>query len=60
MEVYVNDKLIQVLPPMTVRRALIHAGLLEQIARGKKVYDEWGNEVGEEGELSEGIKLTLR
>ena len=60
MEVYVNDKPIQVLPGMTVRHALIHAGLLEQIARGKKVYDEWGNEVGEEGELSEGIKLTLR
>ena len=60
MEVYVNDKPIRVLPGMTVRHALIHAGLLEQIACGKKVYDEWGNEVGEDGELSEGTKLYLR
>jgi hypothetical protein len=60
MEVYVNDKPIQVLPGMTVRHALIQGGVLEQIACGKKVYDEWGYEVGQDGALSEGIKLYLR
>ena len=45
---------------MTVKHALIHGGVLEEIARGKKVYDEWGNELGLDGALAEGIRLYVR
>ena len=46
--------------PSTVKHTLIRAGVLGEIERGKKVYDEWGNEVGLDGALSEGMKLSLR
>ena len=59
MRVYVNDKAVEVLPGMTVRHALISAGLLPEIGR-KKVCDEWGNEIGLDGALSEGMKIFLR
>ena len=60
MKVFINDKAIHVLPGMTVKHALIRAGLLKEIEDSKKVYDEWGNEVGLEGALSEGIKIYMR
>ncbi len=49
MKVYVNDSEIHLAPGMTVRHAIIGAGLLEEINAGKKVLDEWGNEVGLDG-----------
>jgi hypothetical protein len=60
MKVYVNGSPVHVLPGMTVKHALIQEGVLEKIERGKKVYDEWGNELGLDGALSEGMKLCLR
>ena len=45
---------------MTVKHALIRGGVLEEIVCGKKVCDEWGNEMGLDGALSEGIKLYVR
>jgi hypothetical protein len=60
MKVFINDKAIHVLPGMTVKHALIRTGLLKEIEDSKKVYDEWGNEVGLEGALSEGIKIYVR
>jgi hypothetical protein len=60
MKVYVNDNPIQVLPGTTVKHALIQGGVLSEIEKGKKVYDEWGNELGLDGSLSEGMKLYLR
>jgi len=60
MRIFVNNKPIELLPGMTVRHALIKAGLLEEIQVGKKVYDEWGNELGLDGELKEGLKLFVR
>ena len=60
MKVFINNKAIHVLPGMTVKHALIRAGLLKEIEDSKKVYDEWGNEVGLEGALSEGIKIYVR
>jgi hypothetical protein len=45
---------------MTVRHALVKAGLLKELESGKKMYDEWGNEIGLEGALSEGSKIFLR
>jgi hypothetical protein len=60
MRVYVNHQPVDILPRMTVRHALLSAGLLGEIAAGKKVYDEWGHEVGLEGALFEGAKIFVK
>jgi Cu/Ag efflux protein CusF len=60
MQVYVNDKPAQLLPGMTVKHALTREGLLEELKQGNKVYDEWGNELGLDGALSEGAKIFVR
>jgi len=60
MKVYVNDISIDLLPGMTVKHALINVGLLKEIELFKKVYDEWGNELGLDGTLSEGMKIYVR
>jgi hypothetical protein len=59
MKVFVNDKPVDILPGMTVRHALIGAGLLYEIGP-RKVYDEWGNEIGLDGALTEGTKIFVR
>jgi len=60
MEVYVNDTPVELLPGMTVKHALTQAGLLGKVKSGKKVYDEWGNEIGLDGALSAGMKIFVR
>jgi len=60
MKIYVNDRPIDLLPGMTIRHALVRADLLKEIEASKKVYDEWGNEVGLDGTLSEGMKIYLK
>lgn len=60
MIVYVNDKPVELLPGMTVKHALISLDLLKEIEKGNAVYDEWGNEVGLDGELLEGAKLFVK
>lgn len=60
MVVYVNGVEITLPPGMTVRHALIQANLLKEIEEGKKVYDEWGNEVGPGGALWEGARVFVR
>ena len=60
MEVYVNDKPVRLFPGMTVKHALADEGLMGILERGKKVYDEWGNELGLDGALSEGTKIFVR
>lgn len=60
MKIYVNGIEIELLPGMTVRHALIHAGLLNVVEQGKKVFDAWGNELGLNGALSEGALLWVR
>ncbi|MFI5293521.1 MAG: hypothetical protein ACHQ0Y_00645 [Thermodesulfovibrionales bacterium] len=59
MKVYVNDIPVDVLTGMTVRHALIGAGLLGEIGQ-KKTYDEWGNEIGLDGALREGMKISVK
>lgn len=59
MRVYVNDKAVDILPGMKVRHALLSLGLLREIGP-KKVYDEWGNEIGLDGALREGMKISVR
>lgn len=59
MKVYVNDKPVDILQGMTVRHALLSSGLLVEIGP-KKVYDEWGNEIGLDGALIEEMKIYVR
>jgi hypothetical protein len=60
MRVYVNGRAVELFPGMTVKHALIGANLLGELESGGKVYDEWGNEVGLGGALSEGMKIYVR
>ncbi len=61
MHVFVNGRDVVLLPGMTVKHALIAAGLWTHIARlGQKVYDEWSHEVGLGGELKDGMKIFVR
>ncbi len=55
-----NDAPVDLLPGMSVRHALVQSGLLEEISKSKRVYDEWGNVLGLEGSLSEGMKIYVR
>jgi hypothetical protein len=60
MRVYVNQKPVEVLPGMSVRHALIAAGLGDSLASGRKPYDEWGNEVGLDGALAPEMKIFVK
>jgi hypothetical protein len=60
MRVYVNNIPCDLLPGMTVRHALIQAGLLKETEPARRVLDEQGNEIGMDGALSEGEKIYLR
>lgn len=60
MKIYINDISVDLLPGMTVKHALMAGGLLKEIERSKKVYDEWGNELGLDGALSEGMKIYTK
>lgn len=59
MKVFVNDREVHLAPGMTVRHALIGAGLNEEIKAGKKTFDEWGNELGLDGALSENSRIYV-
>jgi hypothetical protein len=60
MKVYVNDRVVYIHAAMTVRHALLAAGVLDDLSAIKKVYDEWGNEIGLDGALSEGARIYVR
>jgi len=60
MKVYVNDREVNLVTGMTVRHALTAAGLIDDIEKGKKVYDELGNEIGLGGALTEGSKIYAK
>ena len=60
MRVYVNNLPCDLLPGMTVRHALIQAGLLDKKEPVQRVLDEQGNEIGLDGALSEGEKIYLQ
>ena len=60
MKIYVNQRPVHLLPGMTVMHALISAGLLDALERGCQVFDEWDNEVGLDGAISEGVKLFVK
>ena len=60
MNVHVNGQEVNLTPGMTVKHALTAAGLIDEIKQGKKVYDEMDNEIGMEGALTEGAKISVR
>ena len=60
MKLWVNHQPVDLLEGMTVRQALIQADLAKEIEKGKKVYDEWGNEVGLDGAVEEGQRFEVR
>jgi hypothetical protein len=60
MNAWVNNQPVDLLEGMTVRHALIQADLVKEIEKGKKVYDEWGNEVGLDGAVEEGQRFEVR
>ncbi len=59
MIVYVNNKAVEIIHGMKVRHALISAEILKEGISIKSITDEWGNEVGMDGELSEGDKIFV-
>ncbi len=59
MIVYVNNKAVEILHGMKVRHALINAEILKEGFSIKAITDEWGNEIGMDGELSEGDKIFV-
>jgi hypothetical protein len=60
MRVYVNEKPVDLVPGMQVRHALLSAGQMAAIARGLKVYDAWGHELGLNGALADGMKIFVK
>lgn len=60
MKVYVNNQTVNIYAGMTVRHALLTAGVLEELEASKKVYDEWGNEIGLDGALTEEARIYVR
>jgi hypothetical protein len=59
MEVRVNDKKVKLVPGMTVRSALLQAGLLEAVLQGARVVDAWDQEVGLDGALEDGSRIRV-
>ncbi|MBI5101988.1 MAG: hypothetical protein HZB33_09175 [Nitrospirae bacterium] len=55
-----NDLAVCIFEAMTVRHALLKAGVLDGLETSKKVYDEWGNEIGLDGALTEGSRIYAR
>jgi hypothetical protein len=60
MRIYINDKAIDLISGMSVRQALTQAGLMEEIEKGARVYDTWGNETGLDGSLEDDARLTVK
>jgi len=60
MTIYVNEREVKLVTGMRVRHALIAAGLMDEIKKRRKIYDEMGNEIGLDGALSDGAKISVR
>lgn len=60
MTVYVNERKVDLPGGMSVRHALIGAGLLAEVEKGKGVFDQWGNRIGLDGALTDGDQIFVR
>jgi len=43
MKIFVNNKPFDLLPGMTVKHAIVAAGILKKMGYSRKAYDQWGN-----------------
>jgi len=59
MMVFVNNQEVKILPGMTVRHALIGAGLQKTLSEEVRVTDEWGNSIGLDGAVDEGARIIV-
>jgi hypothetical protein len=59
MKIYVNDKPVVILHGMTVKHALISTEFFNDVDSIKRVCDKWGNEIGLDGELTEGERIYV-
>jgi hypothetical protein len=55
-----NDQPVTLVPGMTVRHALIQLDLLKSVEAGRRVFDEWGNEVGLDGTVEDGQRFEVK
>ncbi len=60
MRVFVNGEPIDLAPGMSVRHALLRAGIPVDPDRSIRVSDQWDQELGPEGELAEGDRIFVR
>ena len=60
MRVYVNDRPVDLAPGMSVRHALIGLDFLDELKKGKKVYDAGGHEIGLDGALTDQERIYVR
>ena len=60
MRVWLNDKPLTLVTGMKIRDAVNQAGLLDDIEKGSKVFDEWGNEVGLDGAVENGCHYEVK
>jgi hypothetical protein len=55
-----NNQPVTLVPGMTVRHALIQSDLLKAVEEGRRVFDEWGNQVGLDGAVEEGQRFEVK
>jgi hypothetical protein len=60
MRVYVDDRPVDLAPRLTIRHALLAAGVLDRVDEACRPRDSWGNELGLDGSLNEGMRIYLR
>jgi hypothetical protein len=60
MQIWINDRPVTLLVGMTVRQALIQLELLGAVEEGRRVFDEWGNQVGLDGTVEEGQRFEVK
>lgn len=60
MRIWLNNSPVDLLAGMTVRQAMLQADLLKEFNKGAKVYDQWGNEMGLDGALEDGMRLEMK
>jgi hypothetical protein len=60
MRLFVNDFPVYLPAGMKVRHALIAAGLADATGAAKSAYDEWGNLLGLDGALSDGMRIYVK
>jgi hypothetical protein len=59
MRILINDQEITLSSGMTVRSALVRAGLVDEIEKGARVLDEWDQEIGLNGALEDGSRIRV-